>query len=137
MQAIVVPDRSFDRLKRHTDFIKAAIFPGGCLPSIGALTAAANRSGLPFATSTRSARTTAKPSAAGAPTSMRSTPSSPRSGSTRDSAGSGVFYLAYCEAGFDERYIGATQFLVHRAGFPRSSRHRRGAARSRFDPIAV
>ena len=45
MQAIVVPDESFDRLKRHTDFIKAAIFPGGCLPSVGALTAAANRSG--------------------------------------------------------------------------------------------
>ena len=49
MQAIVVPDQSFDRLKRHTDFIKAAIFPGGCLPSIGALTAAANRNGLTLA----------------------------------------------------------------------------------------
>ena len=39
------PTSSFDRLKRHTDFIKAAIFPGGCLPSVGALTDAANRSG--------------------------------------------------------------------------------------------
>ena len=37
MQAIVVPDERFDRLKRRTDFIKAAIFPGGCLPSVGAL----------------------------------------------------------------------------------------------------
>lgn len=46
MQAIVVPDPSFDRLKRHTDFIKAAIFRGGCLPSIRALTAGANRNGL-------------------------------------------------------------------------------------------
>ena len=45
MQAIVVPDESFDRLKRHTDFIKAAIFPGGCLPSVGALAAAASRNG--------------------------------------------------------------------------------------------
>ena len=45
MQAIVVPDASFDRTKRRTDFIKAAIFPGGCLPSLGALTAAATRSG--------------------------------------------------------------------------------------------
>ena len=41
LQAIVVPDVSFDRTKRTTDFIKAAIFPGGCLPSVGALTAAA------------------------------------------------------------------------------------------------
>ena len=34
MQAIVAADESFDRLKRHSDFIKAAIFPGG-LPAVG------------------------------------------------------------------------------------------------------
>ncbi len=45
MQAIVVPDASFDRTKHTTDFIKAAIFPGGCLPSVGALTAAATGAG--------------------------------------------------------------------------------------------
>ena len=41
MQAIVAADESFDRLKRHADFIKAAIFPGGCLPSVRALTTVA------------------------------------------------------------------------------------------------
>src|SRR4029078_8487366 len=46
MEAIVVPDASFDRLKRRSDFIKAAIFPGGCLPSVGALTEAATDGGL-------------------------------------------------------------------------------------------
>ena len=49
MQAIVVRDESFDRIKRHTDFIKTAIFPGGCLPSVRALTAAANSNGFSHA----------------------------------------------------------------------------------------
>ena len=49
MQAIVVPDESFDRIKLHTDFIKTAIFPGGCLPSVGALTAAADSNGFSLA----------------------------------------------------------------------------------------
>ena len=43
MQAIVVRDDSFDRTKLHADFIKTAIFPGGCLPSVRALTASAHR----------------------------------------------------------------------------------------------
>lgn len=37
IQAIVIDDRSYERAKRHTDFIKAFIFPGGCLPSIGSI----------------------------------------------------------------------------------------------------
>ncbi len=67
MQAIVVPDGSFDRTKRHTDFIKAAIFPGGCLPSVGALTTAAATSAGDCRScgSTTSASTTPRRSAAG------------------------------------------------------------------------
>ena len=34
LQAIVVPDASFDRTKHRTDFIKAAIFPGGTVRAI-------------------------------------------------------------------------------------------------------
>ena len=49
MQAIVVRDESFDRIKLNTDFIKTAIFPGGCLPSVRALTAAANSDGFSHA----------------------------------------------------------------------------------------
>ena len=44
MQAIAVRDESFDRIKLHTDFIKTAIFPGGCLPSVRALKAANRKS---------------------------------------------------------------------------------------------
>jgi cyclopropane-fatty-acyl-phospholipid synthase len=45
LQAIVIDDRSYERAKRHTDFIKAAIFPGGCLPSISSIIRAARDTG--------------------------------------------------------------------------------------------
>jgi cyclopropane-fatty-acyl-phospholipid synthase len=37
LQAIVIPDQRYDRYKRSVDFIQRYIFPGGCLPSIGAI----------------------------------------------------------------------------------------------------
>jgi cyclopropane-fatty-acyl-phospholipid synthase len=46
LQAIVIDDRSYERAKRHTDFIKAAIFPGGCLPSVSSVIRSARESGL-------------------------------------------------------------------------------------------
>ena len=37
LQAIVIADQRFERAKRRIDYIKRAIFPGGCLPSIEAI----------------------------------------------------------------------------------------------------
>jgi cyclopropane-fatty-acyl-phospholipid synthase len=37
LQAIVIPDQRYDRYRRSVDFIQRYIFPGGCLPSIGAI----------------------------------------------------------------------------------------------------
>ena len=37
LQAIVISDQRFDRYRRSADFIQRYIFPGGCLPSIGAI----------------------------------------------------------------------------------------------------
>ena len=136
MQAIVVPDKSFDRLKRHTDFIKAAIFPGGCLPSIGALTAAASRNDLTlrnadhigrhYGETLRRWRTNLDAIKTELPAFGLDT----RFGRLWD------FYLAYCEAGFDERYIDATQLLYAAPGFP--TRHDTSAhARTQLDSIAV
>ena len=135
MQAIVVPDPSFDRLKRHTDFIKAAIFPGGCLPSIGALTDRANRNGLAlrdvdhigrhYGETLRRWRANLHEIKAELPALGLDT----RFGRLWD------FYFAYCEAGFDEHYIGAAQLLysAHELPPPRAAAH----ARSHRDSIAV
>lgn len=46
LQAIVIADGSFDRAKHHDDFIRAAVFPGGCLPSVTSIAASAHRAGL-------------------------------------------------------------------------------------------
>ena len=43
MQAITVEDRSFERAKNGTDFVREYIFPGGCLPSIEAITRSLRR----------------------------------------------------------------------------------------------
>jgi cyclopropane-fatty-acyl-phospholipid synthase len=37
LQAIVIDDRSFERAKRHQDFIRRMVFPGGCIPSVHSL----------------------------------------------------------------------------------------------------
>jgi cyclopropane-fatty-acyl-phospholipid synthase len=37
LQAITIPDQGYDRYRRSVDFIQKYIFPGGCLPSISAI----------------------------------------------------------------------------------------------------
>jgi cyclopropane-fatty-acyl-phospholipid synthase len=44
LQAITVDDRSYQRAKNGTDFIREMIFPGGCLPSVEAITRSLRRS---------------------------------------------------------------------------------------------
>ena len=43
IQAITVEDRSFERAKNGTDFVREFIFPGGCLPSLEAITRSLRR----------------------------------------------------------------------------------------------
>ncbi len=127
MQAIVVPDRSFDRTKRRTDFIKASIFPGGCLPSVAALTAAAASAGLSgvhlddigihYAETLRRWRANLLARRA----ELESI------GFDEHFTRLWEFYLSYCEAGFDERYIERGPGRVRRA---------RSRARAARDPAA-
>jgi cyclopropane-fatty-acyl-phospholipid synthase len=44
LQAITVDDRSYERAKIGTDFIRELIFPGSCLPSVEAITRSLRRS---------------------------------------------------------------------------------------------
>jgi cyclopropane-fatty-acyl-phospholipid synthase len=43
LQAITVDDRSFERAKNGTDFIRELIFPGGCLPSLESISRSLRR----------------------------------------------------------------------------------------------
>ncbi len=37
LQAITIPDQRYDAYRRGVDFIQRYVFPGGCLPSVGAI----------------------------------------------------------------------------------------------------
>jgi len=112
MQAIVVPDASFDRAKRHRDFIKGVIFPGSCIPSVGVLTTSAKRCGgfslvhldhlgAHYAETLRRWRANL----------VAARDELADSGFDERFIRLWKFYFAYCEAGFDENYTNVTQLL--------------------------
>jgi cyclopropane-fatty-acyl-phospholipid synthase len=43
LQAITIADQRYDQARRHVDFIKRYVFPGGFLPSVTAMTSALTR----------------------------------------------------------------------------------------------
>ena len=111
MQAIVVGDESFDRVKHHADFIKTAIFPGGCLPSVRALTASARRNGFSHAHEDDIGLHYGE-------TLRRWRKNLTDAREDLDALGLDErfmrlweFYFSYCEAGFEERYVRDVQLL--------------------------
>ena len=116
MQAITIRDQLFERAKDEVDFIKRYIFPGSCIPSPTALLAAAAQSsdfvlrGFEDLTP-HYARTMA----------VWRANLAPHEREVVDRFGERFwrtwsYYLAYCEAGFEERYIGSAQLVFQRAG---------------------
>jgi cyclopropane-fatty-acyl-phospholipid synthase len=111
MQAIVARDESFDRIKHHTDFIKTAIFPGGCLPSVRALTKAANSNGFSHAHEDDIGLHYGE-------TLRRWRRNLTDARDDLDTLGLDErfvrlweFYFSYCEAAFEERYLRDVQLL--------------------------
>lgn len=117
LQAITMPDRSYDRYRRRVDFIQRYVFPGSCCPSMGAMVNAMGRStdfsidrveniGIDYARTLRIWRE--------------------RFNAKLDDVRAleypetfvrlWNYYLCYCEAGFAERYIGDVQMLLTRPG---------------------
>ena len=105
---------------------RAAIFPGGCLPSVAALTAAASRSGL-HARAPRRHRPAlrARRCAAGGTNLADARDDLDALGLDERFVRLWEFYFSYCEAGFDERYIRDCAAAVHA---------RPAGARRRFAP---
>jgi cyclopropane-fatty-acyl-phospholipid synthase len=132
LQAIVVPDASFDRMKHHTDFIKAAIFPGGCLPSVGALTEAAAHHDLTLVD-----RDEIGPHYAETLRRWRANLDRARAdlaalGYDERFARLWEFYFSYCEAGFEERAIGDVHLVYEAPGRVAATRGRESAAGPRM-----
>jgi cyclopropane-fatty-acyl-phospholipid synthase len=117
LQAITMPDKRYAQYLRSSDFIRRYVFPGSCVPSIGALVAAMSSEsdlkpvhlediGPHYATTLRRWREGFNE----------------RRGAVRELGYPQRFvrmwdyYLCYCEAGFEERYLGDVQMLLHKPG---------------------
>jgi cyclopropane-fatty-acyl-phospholipid synthase len=113
LQAIVIEDRSFERAKRHEDFIRQMIFPGGCLPSVTSINRSLSRAtdlriidlediGDHYAeTLRRWASNLSSQEAA-----LR------RLGVSAEFRRLWTLYLAYCEAAFLEHHVSDVQLVL-------------------------
>ena len=118
VQCIVIDDREYERSKLGKDFIKEFIFPGGCLPSITALTNAATRaSDLRMVDLEDIGRHYAQ---------TLSDWRGRLESHWHDARALGLderflrmwrFYFAYCEAGFLERRVSDVQVVFARSGW--------------------
>ena len=123
LQAIVVAPGRHSRARVSTDFIKSHVFPGGNLPSVPSiLDTAARRTdlvpvgladfGMHYAETLRRWRRALLP----------------RHGAAREMGLDDEFlrlwdfYLAYCEAGFEERQVSVVQMVLERPGRARTLR---------------
>ena len=117
LQAILIADGLYESARRTVDFIKAYIFPGGCLPSLSAI-----GSSLARACDLRIIHLEdLTPHYARTLRSWRARFDANRAAITRLSYSSDFqrmweFYLCYCEAGFIERRIASAQLVLAKPG---------------------
>jgi len=119
LQAIAMPDQRYARYLRSVDFIKAYVFPGCCVPSRGAMLAAVAAASdmsvlhmedmaLHYAETLRRWRAAF----------MDAREQVLELGYGERFLRLWDYYLQYCEAGFEERYLASLQLVLAR---PRAS----------------
>jgi len=117
LQAITIADRHYERTRDEVDFIKRYIFPGACIPSIGALAGAMAAAsdfrilslediGLHYARTLADWRARFH----------ANLPAVRALGYPESFVRMWEFYLCYCEAGFAERQLGDVQMQLSRSG---------------------
>jgi cyclopropane-fatty-acyl-phospholipid synthase len=114
LQAIVVDDRSYERAKRNADFVKTAIFPGGCLPSISSMVRAAGDAGLSTAAVHRIGQHYPETLLHWQENIDVSRCEIERLGFDERFLRTWRFYLQYCIGGFESRYIDAVHLVLEK-----------------------
>jgi len=117
LQAIVIPDQRYDRYRRSADFIQRYIFPGGCLPSIGAICRSLGRA-TDFQLVDLEDITPhyAKTLALWRQRFLANRDRARSLGFSDEFLRTWEFYFCYCEGGFRERAIGDVQIVLIKPG---------------------
>jgi cyclopropane-fatty-acyl-phospholipid synthase len=115
LQSITIEDRQYCRTRDEVDFIKRYIFPGACIPSVGALASAIAAAGdLTVIGLDDIGRHYAVTLAAWRDNFFRNLRTVRELGYPDTFVRMWEFYLCYCEAGFAERQLGDVQLLLRR-----------------------
>ncbi|MCG8585928.1 MAG: cyclopropane-fatty-acyl-phospholipid synthase family protein [Pirellulales bacterium] len=118
LQAITIPDHRFDRYRRSVDFIQRYIFPGGFLPSMGAMADCVGRStDFRFFHTEDFGSHYANTLSIWRDNFWRNIEVIKPLGFDRRFIRTWHYYLCYCEAGFRERQTGVSQFVFARPGY--------------------
>ncbi|MBG7602902.1 MAG: class I SAM-dependent methyltransferase, partial [Gammaproteobacteria bacterium] len=116
IQTIVIDDSHFERYRKRTDFIQQYIFPGGMLPSPEKVSEMANESGFSIAGSESFGTDYAETLRRWRDSFNSNQASVRRLGFDTSFIRLWRFYLAYCEAGFDEHLIDVMMLQLVREG---------------------
>jgi cyclopropane-fatty-acyl-phospholipid synthase len=115
LQSITIEDRHYRRTRDEVDFIKRYIFPGACIPSVGALAAAiAAADDLTVVGLEDIGPHYAVTLAAWRSNFFRNLQAVRVLGYPDTFVRMWEYYLCYCEAGFAERQLGDVQLLLRR-----------------------
>lgn len=117
IQAIMIDDRSFERAKRHQDFVRRMVFPGGCLPSVASLTTSVARAtDLRIVDLEDIGRHYVETLRRWADNLAANTDAVAALGVGQKFRRLWDLYLAYCEASFLERHITDVQLVLAKPG---------------------
>jgi cyclopropane-fatty-acyl-phospholipid synthase len=117
IQSIVIDDRSFERAKRHQDFVRRMVFPGGCLPSVASLTTSlARATDLRVVDREDIGRYYPETLRRWAENLAANTDAVACIGVGQEFRRLWNLYLAYCEAAFLERHISDVQLVLAKPG---------------------
>ncbi|MCW5654949.1 cyclopropane-fatty-acyl-phospholipid synthase family protein [Hydrogenophaga sp.] len=114
IQSIVIDDAHFDRYIQGTDFIQQYIFPGGCLPCPREFRAHAQRAGLELVDEFAFGQDYARTLAAWRERFLQERAQVLQLGFDQRFLRIWEFYLAYCEAAFEQRSIDVVQYTLRK-----------------------
>ncbi len=117
IQAITIPDQRFEQYKRSVDFIQKYIFPGGCLPSLGAMVSSMKRkTDFQVAHLEDFAEHYGRTLACWRQRFHENRRQILELGMSESFMRLWDYYLCYCEGAFREKQIGVSQLLLQKAG---------------------